>query len=219
MPEPWLDVKNDIVEAGSVFRIVPVTLSGSFTISSFGTKIDFLQVTEESSEYSMQAPKSEFIKKELTSGVSLELPKLVSAIDAFTGYGKAANDLGIDQFTVKVLMSKSNFDAILSLKGKPVAGMLSLGFDTQGVHLGYKHIIGYIQNINESVKRDFMEVSLNIKAGVPFLIGSSTVAAYNSAMTTATIEPVGKSALTPKSLSPGDYSVLLSGVIVRTAAV
>lgn len=213
---PWLTVKDIVAEAGSVLRMSPITLSGTNTIVSFGTKIDFLSVTEESSDIAMQAPKTDFIKKELTSGINLEMPKIITSLDALTGLVKSANDLGVDAMNVKVLASKAQLASLIAAKGLPFACVLSQGYDTQGVHLGWKHMIGYLGNIVENIKRDFLEISLQIKGGVTFIAGSSTFTTYNTALTTASIEPVGKSALSPKAFVAGDYTSLLTGVIVRT---
>jgi hypothetical protein len=215
---PWLTVKDIVAEAGSVLRMSPITLTGTNTIASFGTKIDFLSITDESSDTAMQAPKTEFIKKVLTSGVNLEMPKIVTTIDALTGLVKSANDLGVDAMNVKVLASKTQLEALIAAKGKPFACMISQGYDTQGVHLGWKHMIGFLGNIVENIKRDFLELSLQVKGGITYLPGASAFAEYNTAMTTATIEPVGKSALTPVAFDAPDYASLLTGSIVRTDA-
>jgi hypothetical protein len=216
--EPWTDVQDDIVEGAGFLRLSPITLSGSVTIASFGTAIDLLQVTDESQDYTMNEPKEEFITKELSSGYVLEYPKIVKTINAITGYTKAAADSGTDQFEVKALVSKAKLDSVLAAKGKPFAACKSLGFTTQGTHAGYAHIIGYIANIKTNEKHDLVEVTFTIKGGRTFTAGATTYSTYNTAVTTATIEPVGMSALTIKALTGDNYSALLGGTIVRTAA-
>ena len=216
MAEPWTDVVNDVVEGAAVGRIVPITLSGSKTISSFDTKIDLLQLTDESADYNMNEPKSEYLKKELTSGYVLEFPKIVKSISAMTGYTKTASDSGEDTFELKALISKTNLDSILDGKSSPFAIMKSLGFDTAGNHLGWAHLIGYLGSIKETIKHDLMEITLTLKGGVEF--SGSTYTAYNSAMTGTSIEPIGMGALTPTALDASDYTNLLKGTIVRKDA-
>jgi len=216
MAEPWTDVQADVVEGAGFARLSPITLSGSSVIASFGTKIDLLQVTDETADYGMNPPKNEYINKTLSSGYTLEFPKIVKTISAITGYTKTAAENSQDSFEIKALLSKAKLDSILAGKSSPFACMKSLGFDTAGNHLGYAHIIGYIDAIKENIKHELMEVTLTIKGGMEF--SGSTYSAYNTAMTTATIEPVGMGALTPVALTAPNYTSLCSGVIVRTAA-
>lgn len=218
MAEPWIDVKDDIVEGGGFLRLSPITLSGNNTIASFGTVIDLLQVTDESQDYVMNEPKEEFITKELSTGYVLEYPKIVKTINAMTGYTKAAADSGVEQFEVKALVSKAKLDSILAAKGKPFAAVKSLGFTAGGVHAGFAHLIGYMANIKTNEKHDLVEVTFTIKGGRSFVAGSTTYSNYNAAVTATTIEPVGMSAFSIKALTASDYSSLLGGTIVRTAA-
>jgi hypothetical protein len=215
MGNPWTDVQSDVVASAGVARIVPITLSGSSTISSFGTKIDLLQVTDESSDYAMSEPKSEYLSKELTSGYVLEHPKISFKISAMTGYEKAEQESGQDMFDIKALVSKAKMDSLIACKGSPVACMLSLGYNTAGTFLGWKHIIGYMGTLKESIKHDLLEIPIQIKGGFEF--SGSTYSAYNTAMTATTIEPIGMSAYTPVAIDGTDYTNLLAGTIVRKA--
>lgn len=214
---PWLDVQGDVVAGGAFARLSPITMSGTKTITAFGTAIDLLQITDESEEYTMNTPKNDVLSKELSSGYVLESPKVSRIIDATTGALKASADSGVDTFTFKAVLSKTKFDSILAGKGNPFACMKSLGFDTTGAHVGFAHIIGYIDSLKYNVKQDLVETDITIKGGVSFL--GSTYGAYNTAVTTATIEPVGMGTITPKALTSDNYTALLNGTIVRTTPV
>ena len=216
MAEPWTDVAADIVEGTAFAVLSPITMSGATTIASFGTRIDLKQVTDESEEYTMNEPKNDTITKELTSGYILEIPKLSRTINGQTGYVKAAKESGVDTFTFKAVISKAKFDSLLAGKGNPFACAKGLGFDTTGVLTGYAHLIGYMSNLKYSIKHDLVETDITIKGGTT--LSGSTYSAYNTAMTTPTIEPVGMGVLTLKAVTAGDYTNLLNGTIVRTAA-
>lgn len=218
MPEPWVDVQNDIVEGTSFLRLVPITLTGTSTIQSFGTKIDLLQVTDEGEDYSMNEPKADFISKDLSTGYTLQYPKISRLISAITGTLKGSKDAGVDQFDVKAIIGKASLDSILAWKGKPFAACKGLGINTQGAIVGFAHLIGYIGNIKTNEKHDLMEVGITIKGGFEFLAGSTTYTTYNTAMTQTTIEPVGAGPITIKAFTSSDYTQLLKGIIVRTNA-
>lgn len=216
MGEPWTDVASDIVEGTAFACLCPITMAGATAISAFGTRINLKQITDESEEYTMNEPKNDTITKELTSGYVLEVPKISRTINGQTGYVKAAKESGVDTFTFKAIISKANFDAILAGKGNPFACMKGLGYDTTGALVGFAHLIGYISNLKYSIKHDIVETDITIKGGTT--LSGSTYSAYNTAMTNSTIEPVGMGALTPKAITAGDYTNMLNGTIVRTAA-
>lgn len=219
MAEPWTETKDTIVAGSGFARMTPITESGG-AISAFGTKIDMTMVSEESDEIATEgAAKTEVISKVMSTGRTLELGKDSVTIDATTGYTKTSASEGGDTIEVKAVVSKAVKDSILLNKNKPVVLTIGLGKNALHADVGFAHIIGKFGNIKSTRKEDFEEITITVKGGVSY--SGSTYSAFNSAATggSNTITPVGyDTATTIKAITSDDYTTLLTGVIVRTAA-
>lgn len=210
---------NDVVIAGSGFlRLSVATLNGS-DITSFGTAIDLKVVSAEKSKYANFSKDTEYITKRTTAGVDVRAAKTDVTINAGDG-SVAASGTNADEMTCEVAVGKTDRAAIIAAlrdSTKRIAALRGIGVKASDhSQVGFEHIIGKISgDLEFNSAEDIQTFSITIKGGETFT-STALYSAYNTAMTTATITPVGKSAITPKALSSGDYANLISGKLVYT---
>ena len=213
MAEPWTAVRTAIVKGSGFLRLLPTTLEGS-KIKTIKTTdiVDIVMVAEESAKYPDRTPKQEEITKELSTGVTVKFPKTTTFVSGATGY--LTGETLEYSFEMKCLIGKANYDKIRANLSAPFFAVKGKGYDVTGTHLGFQYLIGYVSGLEYPTKADAMELTLTVKGGfVHELDTGVTLQALNTALT-ASIEPVGRPALTPTALENTDLPLLLGGQIV-----
>lgn len=209
-----------IIEGAGFARVSVATLSGT-DIQSFGTAIDLKVVSSEKTKFANAAKDTEYTVKRTTAGVDVRVAKTDVTINAGDG-STAAAGTNADEITMEVAVGKTDRDSLIAAlrdSTKRIAIMKGIGVRASDkAVVGFEHLIGKISGDFESNSaEDINTITLTIRGGETFT-STALYSAYNTAMTTATITPVGKSAITPKALTTTDYADLITGKVVITAA-
>jgi hypothetical protein len=208
----WTEVKDAVIMGGGFARIIPLT-SALGVITAAGTPINLTEVAEESDDFALPLDaKVEYMKKDLSTNVSVQILKSPIMIDGASGYQTTADGGSPSTINVKAVVSSAQKAALIAAMTDFVVISIAIGRKVDGTIVGYEHLLGKMgSSVKGTRKYDMEELDIQVK-------GAATTAslAYNtlSALITAAIIPVGLASVT--MTAPADFPTLLTGAICRT---
>lgn len=203
-----------------VARLVPCTMSVGSTreIASFGTALDLTEVTNEAPKYANPTEETQYSTKNTTTGVTVQVAKSTKTIDAVSG-SEVPPEGGADEIALSFMLTKAQKRTLVDMVRNKTVVAVAVGEGHEAetdANQGWSHLLGRISgDLEINNDEEITEVEVTIRGGEGFtLAGGVDELTYNTAMTTGTITPVGRDALTIAGIASGDLTNLKAGQIV-----
>lgn len=216
MPATYPELQSLITQKAGFARITPVTLTDG-KVSGVGTAIDCLIAKNEKPTYAnADTASKEYNELELSGDRKLRRTKTLQVFDVVTGEKVEAGDTSdVDQITAELILSKTEEDSLLELKGEPLILTIGIGFLADGSYAGTEHILGkFSGNIEPDVENEYRKVPVTV-AGESYAADDLLDVATLNAAIAEPITPTGMSEITIAALIEDDMTKLLTGAIVR----
>lgn len=229
MSEPYLAVKDYITGDTQFARILVGLVLANVTsgkITSLGTaKIDCIAtIAPITPTYAAGASDAKYFDTKLSTGNILRRPDNSIAIDITSGYKTAVDTKTTEAFDGTIAVGITDYKTLLKIyrDGTPVVVIRGMGYKAEDESVvGYEHLICKITEFTPTNKEGVMEVKVKFTGGQGYTADTGvTFSAYNSLAcgSSNTIEPAGEDVLTIKNLTADDFTSLLTGKILQTAA-